>query len=38
MINPTEFEWVIDPVEQGKLAGAIADGIEAWLDSSQPQL
>ncbi|MEB3230530.1 MAG: N-acetylmuramoyl-L-alanine amidase [Leptolyngbyaceae bacterium] len=37
MINPTEFEWVIDPVEQAKLAGAIADGIVAWLDSSQPQ-
>jgi len=31
MINPTEFEWIVDPVEQKKLASAIADGIVEWL-------
>lgn len=31
MINPTEFEWIVDPVEQKKLANAIADGIVEWL-------
>lgn len=34
MINPTEFEWVVDPDQQQKLAVAIADGIEAWLRST----
>ncbi|MGK7929232.1 MAG: N-acetylmuramoyl-L-alanine amidase, partial [Spirulina sp.] len=31
MINPTEFEWIVDGQEQEKLADAIADGIVAWL-------
>ena len=30
-INPTEFEWIVDPVAQEQLAVAIADGIVAWL-------
>ena len=35
MINPTEFEWVIDPEEQKKLAAAIAEGITEWLLSKE---
>jgi len=31
MINPTEFEWIVDEGERKKLAGAIAQGIVAWL-------
>jgi N-acetylmuramoyl-L-alanine amidase len=31
MSNPVEFEWVTNPQEQQKLAGAIADGITQWL-------
>jgi N-acetylmuramoyl-L-alanine amidase len=30
MSNPFEFEWVVNPVEQRKLARAIADGITEW--------
>lgn len=33
MINPNEFEWIINPVEQQKLAQVIADGITTWLVS-----
>ncbi len=35
MSNPVEFEWVTNPQEQQKLAGAIADGITQWFASSQ---
>jgi N-acetylmuramoyl-L-alanine amidase len=35
MINPEEFEWVVNPNQQERLAIAIADGIEAWLRSTQ---
>ncbi|MBF2083927.1 N-acetylmuramoyl-L-alanine amidase [Thermoleptolyngbya sp. C42_A2020_037] len=31
MINPFEFEWIVDSQEQARLADALADGIEAWL-------
>ncbi|MEB3210387.1 MAG: N-acetylmuramoyl-L-alanine amidase [Leptolyngbyaceae bacterium] len=31
MINPTEFEWIVDEQEQQRLAGAIADGLAEWL-------
>jgi N-acetylmuramoyl-L-alanine amidase len=31
MINPTEFEWIVNPQEQQKLAAAIADGITEWV-------
>lgn len=34
MINPTEFEWIVDGKEQEKLARAIADGIVAWLQKA----
>jgi N-acetylmuramoyl-L-alanine amidase len=35
MINPEEFEWVVNPQEQQKLAGAIADGITEWFGSRE---
>lgn len=35
MINPDEFEWIMDPQEQQRLADAIADGLAAWLQSSR---
>lgn len=31
MINPDEFEWIVDPAAQGALVEALADGIEQWL-------
>lgn len=31
MINPTEFEWVINPREQERLAEALANGVTEWL-------
>lgn len=31
MINPNEFEWIIDPTAQRRLARILADGIEQWL-------
>lgn len=31
MINPTEFEWIVSPQEQKKLAAALADGVTQWL-------
>ncbi|MGD1909149.1 MAG: N-acetylmuramoyl-L-alanine amidase, partial [Leptolyngbyaceae cyanobacterium] len=31
MINPQEFEWIIDPEAQQQLAQVLADGIEAWV-------
>ena len=33
MINPWEFEWIINPQSQTKLARAIADGIVEWFAS-----
>ena len=33
MINPEEYTWITDPVQQNKLANTLADGIEAWLRS-----
>jgi N-acetylmuramoyl-L-alanine amidase len=30
MIHPNEFEWIINPSEQKKLAGAITNGITRW--------
>jgi N-acetylmuramoyl-L-alanine amidase len=35
MSNPDEFEWVTDPQEQQKLAKALAQGITAWLKTTQ---
>ncbi len=31
MINPDEFEWIIDPQQQKRLVSAIADGVTEWL-------
>lgn len=31
MINPTEFEWIVNPQAQKKLAAALADGVTEWL-------
>ncbi|MBM0741020.1 N-acetylmuramoyl-L-alanine amidase [Phormidium sp. CLA17] len=33
MINPNEYEWIVNGTEQKKLARAIADGVTAWLYS-----
>ncbi len=33
MINPEEYTWITDPVQQTRLADTLADGIEAWLRS-----
>ena len=33
MINPDEFEWIINPQAQQRLAGAIADGVVQWFAS-----
>ena len=30
MINPTEFEWIVDPKAQQQLAVSLADGLETW--------
>jgi N-acetylmuramoyl-L-alanine amidase len=32
MINPEEFEWIINPQEQEKLADAIAEGVTEWVE------
>ncbi|MEO1209273.1 MAG: N-acetylmuramoyl-L-alanine amidase [Cyanobacteria bacterium J06638_20] len=31
MINPTEFEWIVDPDEQAALAESLAEGVTQWL-------
>ena len=33
IINPDEFEWIVNPQEQQKLAVAIAQGITQWFSS-----
>lgn len=35
MINPTEFEWIVDPSAQQKLATAIATGITQWFSHTK---
>jgi N-acetylmuramoyl-L-alanine amidase len=35
MINPEEFEWIVDPKAQQKLAEAIAQGLTEWVQSSR---
>lgn len=37
MINPTEFEWIVDPEEQERLAEAIAAGVTQWVYRHQEQ-
>ncbi|MBE9109911.1 N-acetylmuramoyl-L-alanine amidase [Nodosilinea sp. LEGE 07298] len=34
MINPTEFEWITDPQEQVRLAEALAEGVELWVQQT----
>lgn len=31
MINPDEFEWIVDPQEQERLAETLAEGVELWV-------
>ena len=31
MINPEEFEWIMDDASQRELARTLAEGVEAWL-------
>jgi N-acetylmuramoyl-L-alanine amidase len=31
MINPDEFEWIINPQQQQLLAQTLADGITEWI-------
>lgn len=35
MINPYEFEWIMDPASQKNLAVAIAEGLSQWLLQSE---
>lgn len=35
MINPVEFEWIVNPQEQKKLARAIADGVVEWIAAAK---
>ncbi|MEO0869789.1 MAG: N-acetylmuramoyl-L-alanine amidase, partial [Cyanobacteria bacterium J06642_11] len=35
MINPYEFEWIVDPVAQQELAKAVADGVAEWVARSR---
>lgn len=32
IINPDEYEWIMDPKAQQQLATTLADGIVAWID------
>ncbi|MGY6531052.1 MAG: N-acetylmuramoyl-L-alanine amidase [Cyanobacterium sp.] len=34
MINPQEFEWIINPQAQQKLADGVASGVAQWLEKS----
>jgi N-acetylmuramoyl-L-alanine amidase len=36
MINPQEFEWIMDPAAQEDLALALADGLALWFDRADP--
>ncbi|MGG6295898.1 N-acetylmuramoyl-L-alanine amidase [Leptolyngbya sp. AN02str] len=36
MINPMEFEWIVDEDEQERLAEALADGVVAWIQDTTP--
>ncbi len=35
MINPEEFEWIVNPQEQQKLAATLADGIVEWMKTTK---
>ncbi|MGB7312594.1 MAG: N-acetylmuramoyl-L-alanine amidase, partial [Nodosilinea sp.] len=34
MINPDEFEWIVDPQEQARLAETLAEGVELWVEQA----
>jgi N-acetylmuramoyl-L-alanine amidase len=34
MINPDEYEWIVDPKAQRQLAEAIADGVVQWMQTT----
>lgn len=36
MINPNEFEWIVDPQAQQKLAETLAAGVAQWVQQSAP--
>jgi N-acetylmuramoyl-L-alanine amidase len=36
MINPYEFEWIVDPVAQQELAIALADALVLWFQRTTP--
>lgn len=36
MINPVEFEWIVNPQEQQRLATALADAVVEWRRTTQP--
>lgn len=36
MINPTEFEWIVNPTEQERLAAALAEGVTRWIEQAVP--
>ena len=35
MINPEEFEWIINPQAQEELADGVADGVAQWLSKTR---
>ena len=35
MINPVEFEWIVNPQEQQRLASTLADGVVEWVRTTQ---
>ncbi len=36
MINPDEFEWIMDPQAQQLLADTLAEGVTRWVQQSNP--
>ncbi len=34
MINPDEFEWIVDAQEQARLAETLAEGVELWVQQT----
>jgi N-acetylmuramoyl-L-alanine amidase len=36
MINPYEFEWVVDPLAQQRLAETLAEGVARWVQQTNP--
>lgn len=36
MINPNEFEWIVDSEAQDRLADALAAGVTQWLQTAAP--